>query len=450
MYIQKFSPLFLTFYRYFDKIVVDLCLNIRKLTTTLNSVVIKRFKGAIRNMKAVVYGAGNIGRGFIGALLSQTGYNVTFIDIDKDAVAQLNREKQYPVRIVSNEGYIDEWIKNVSAIDGNDVESVSNAIADCDILATAIGSRVLPIIAPNLVSGIRKRFEQNKPPLDILICENLMDANVVLEGYISNLMSPSEVEKLKKYVGFVETSIGRMVPIQTPEMNDGNRLRICVEKYGFLPVDKAAFKSAIPDNPLLKPFEPFDFYIKRKLFLHNMGHATCAYLGLIKGYTYISEAIADCHIRLIVENAMAESSLALSTKYNTPLKDLTLHSWDLVDRFCNQQLADTCLRVGFDAKRKLGQHDRLVGASLNASENGITPIYICVGLACAIYALLQEQGQEQSLACAVDFLTNEVSVNPVILSNTKKIYELLLKDPSLSQIQKECISIRNSSLSGIV
>ncbi len=401
-------------------------------------------------MKAVMYGAGNIGRGFIGALFSQTGYDVTFIDVAKDVVDQLNKENQYPIRIISNEGSTDEWIKNVSAIDGNDVESVSNAIADCDILATSVGSRVLPFIVPNIVAGIRKRFEQNKPPLDILICENLMDANVILEGYISNLMTPSEVERLKKQVGFVEASIGRMVPIQTPEMKDGNNLRICVEKYGFLPVDKAAFKGSIPNNPRLKPFEPFDFYIKRKLFLHNMGHATCAYLGLIKGYTYIFEAIADPQIRLIVENAMAESSLALSAKYGAPLKDLTLHSWDLVDRFFNEQLADTCLRVGFDPKRKLGQHDRLVGASLNAAQHGITPVYICVGLACAIFALLKEQGQQQNLDCVAEFLTNEVSIDPVILSTTKKIYELLLKDQSLSLIQKECISMRSSSLFDVV
>ena len=39
-------------------------------------------------MNAVMYGGGNIGRGFIGALLSQSGYRVTFID-----VAALQREQ---------------------------------------------------------------------------------------------------------------------------------------------------------------------------------------------------------------------------------------------------------------------------------------------------------------------------------------------------------------------
>ena len=37
--------------------------------------------------KAIMYGGGNIGRGFIGALLSRSGYEVTFVDV-VDAVVE--------------------------------------------------------------------------------------------------------------------------------------------------------------------------------------------------------------------------------------------------------------------------------------------------------------------------------------------------------------------------
>lgn len=58
-------------------------------------------------MKAVMYGGGNIGRGFIGALLSQSGYEVTFIDVAEPMVKALQEKHTYPVRYVSTEGYED-------------------------------------------------------------------------------------------------------------------------------------------------------------------------------------------------------------------------------------------------------------------------------------------------------------------------------------------------------
>ena len=46
---------------------------------------------------AVMYGAGNIGRGFIGALLAHSGYHVTFIDVAEDVIDAINALGRYPV-----------------------------------------------------------------------------------------------------------------------------------------------------------------------------------------------------------------------------------------------------------------------------------------------------------------------------------------------------------------
>ena len=110
-------------------------------------------------MKAVMYGGGNIGRGFIGALLSQSGYEVTFIDVAEPVVKALQENGTYPVRYVSTEGYEDVWVKNVTAVNGNDGEAVSDAIGTCDIMATAVGARILKFIVPNIVAGLRKRWQ---------------------------------------------------------------------------------------------------------------------------------------------------------------------------------------------------------------------------------------------------------------------------------------------------
>ena len=359
-------------------------------------------------MKAVMYGGGNIGRGFIGALLSQSGYRVTFVDVAEPVVKALQEKGTYPVRYVSTEGYEDVWVQNVTAVNGNDGEAVAEAIAQCDIMATAVGARILKFIVPNIVAGLRKRWASGGGALNIIICENLMDANKILEGMLKEQLTQEEIALFDQTVGLVEASIGRMVPVQTEEMKAGEPMRVCVEKYGFLPVDKAAFKGEIPQLAGLVPYEPFDFYIKRKLYVHNMGHATCAYLGDLLGLAYIYQSIAQPWVRLIVQNAMQESAMALCGKYGADLSALQMHIADLLNRFTNAALGDTCQRVGGDPARKLSPEDRLIGSAKLALEQGITPAYIAVGAAAGLHRYLKEADKAQSRENALTVL-QEVS-----------------------------------------
>ena len=356
--------------------------------------------------KAVMYGGGNIGRGFIGATLSQSGYEVTFIDVAEPVVKALQEKHQYPVRYVSSEGYEDIMIEHVTAVNGNDQEAASEAIAGCDIMATAVGARILKFIVPNIVAGLRKRWARTDAPLNIIICENLNDANKILEGMLKEQLSEEEKTLFDARVGLVEASIGRMVPVQTEEMKDGDPMRVCVERYGFLPVDLAAFKGEVPGIQNLVPFEPFDFYIKRKLFIHNMGHAICAYLGHYLGHEYICTAIADPAIRLCAQSAMYDSAAALSKKYGTDIVPVTDHVGDLIRRFGNTALGDTCARVGGDIPRKLAKSDRLTGAFLQACGQGFFPVFICVGAAAALVEYNSEnaEGERKTLSelCGLD------------------------------------------------
>ena len=403
-------------------------------------------------MKAVMYGGGNIGRGFIGALLSQSGYEVTFIDVAEPVVKALQENNTYPVRYVTTEGYEDVWVKNVTAVNGNDAEAASDVIANCDIMATAVGARILKFIVPNIVAGLRKRWAKGGAPLNIIICENLMDANKVLEGMLKEQLNDEEKKLFDETVGLVEASIGRMVPVQTEEMKAGEPMRVCVERYGFLPVDKAAFKGEVPAISNMVPFEPFDFYIKRKLYVHNMGHATCAYLGDLMGLAYIYQSIAVPETRIMVQNAMLESAMALSKKYGAPLGDLQMHITDLLGRFTNAALGDTCERVGGDPARKLGADDRLIGSSLLALEQGITPAYITVGAAAGLHRYLKENAMEQTQENALKVL-EDVSKLSADCELTKLIlarYADICGGATLSQLCAKADAVKFASLHDVV
>lgn len=400
-------------------------------------------------MRAVMYGGGNIGRGFIGQLLSQSGYEVTFVDVVDAVVDTLNRDHQYPVRILSSTGHKDVAVENVCAVNGNHAEAVADAIAEADIMATAVGARILKFIVPNIVAGLRKRWALKKAPLNIIICENLMDANKVLEGMLKEQLTEEEKKVFDENVGLVEASIGRMVPVQTEEMKDGNPMRVCVESYGFLPVDKAAFKGEIPEITNMVPFEPFDFYIKRKLYIHNMGHATCAYLGDLLALPYIYQAIDVPEIRILVQNAMLESAAALSEVYGVALGDIVSHIEDLLYRFTNSALQDTCARVGGDPARKLSAQDRLIGSAKLVQKTGNVPAYIAVGAAAGLIRLVKEAGEGQDpkrLLCETSGLSEQDSLTALIMEN----YDLLTRGAELGALRRAAEQKKAASRNHIV
>ena len=403
-------------------------------------------------MKAVMYGGGNIGRGFIGMLFSMSGYEVTFIDVAQPVIDGLNRDGRYPVRIVSNEGHEDIEVEHVRAVNGNDREAAAEAIAEADVMATAVGVNVLKFIVPNLAEGIRRRRARQGGPLNIIICENLVDANRVLERLLKAELTKEEAAWLDENIGLVEASIGRMVPVQTEEMKAGNPLRVCVERYGFLPVDKAAFRGEIPEIKNMVPYEPFDYYIRRKLYVHNMGHAVCAYLGLYTHREYIYEAIEDSCIQNIVQNAMLESALALSKAYQMPVELLVRHFQDLLSRFKNQALKDTCARVGGDPKRKLSHTDRLIGSSLLCLEHGVQPVFISVGTAGAVYEYIREAGAQQCVKEARQVLSriSDLEKDSPLLELVLPLYQRYVDGVSVREIMGCAERLREQELKEVI
>lgn len=402
--------------------------------------------------KAVMYGAGNIGRGFIGQLFSQSGYHVVFIDIVKDTVDMLNQDGCYPIRIARKEGYEEMIVDHVSAVNGNDFQETAEVISKADIMATAVGVNVLPYIVDVVTAGIKKRYDAgNHTPLNIIICENLIDANKYFEKLLKEKL-PEEIHPwFDETIGLVEASIGRMVPVMTSEMKGDNPLRVYVEEYDVLPVDKKGFRGEIPYVKNMVPYEPFDFYIQRKLYMHNMAHAMTAYLGKYKGYEFIWQACMDPAIKVLVMKALSESSLAMSKEHGEDMTALSCHSEDLLYRFQNPSLGDTVNRVGRDTKRKLSPEDRLVGAAKLCDKNKILPASICLGIAAGfLFEAPQDAGsdqvdqtvQEQGIDNAITMVC-DIPKESKLHSMIKDYYIMLKESSSLEMITASVEIIKN-------
>ncbi|MGI6040152.1 MAG: mannitol-1-phosphate 5-dehydrogenase [Eubacteriales bacterium] len=339
----------------------------------------------MNNKKAVIYGGGNIGRGFVGQLFYLSGYETVFVDVADWLVDSLNREKGYNIVVIDNDKKIKQRVENVRAVNGKDMDAAAAEIAECEIMATAVGVNVLPRIAPVLAKGIEMRFQKrSSDPLNIIICENLIDADKFLQEQVRNCLPNEIAKRLDDYVGFIEASVGRMVPIMTDEMKREDPLAIRVEPFCELPVDRNGYRGNMPNIKNIEPRSNFGFYIRRKLFLHNLGHASCAYLGADKGYTYIYEAIADPEILETVRAAMYQSSKALQAEYSVPIEEIIKHADDLISRFGNTGLRDTVERVARDPMRKLMSDDRLLGAALLCIKHSLPYDAITHCIRCAL------------------------------------------------------------------
>lgn len=79
-------------------------------------------------MKALHFGAGNIGRGFIGFILADNGYEVTFADVNSDIVQALKQDQSYTVTL-ANEAQTKNNVTQVTALHSiEDANALEDAI----------------------------------------------------------------------------------------------------------------------------------------------------------------------------------------------------------------------------------------------------------------------------------------------------------------------------------
>lgn len=342
--------------------------------------------------KAIQFGAGNIGRGFIGALLSEAGYHVVFADVNEAVINKINEDKSYTVHVMDVE-CSEEKITNISGVNST-TPKVVEEMKDAEIITTAVGLVVLPRIAPAIAQGITLRMESGIDKcLNIIACENAIKASSQLKEAVYNILDEKGKEYADKYVGFPDCSVDRIVPPVKSE----NFIDVVVEKYYEWNVEEAAFKGEIPEIKGMNLAGNLMAYIERKLFTLNTGHAITSYLGFLKGYSTVDESIKDEKIYNIVKSAMTESGNGLIEKYGFDKEAHLKYIDKIIGRFKNQYLKDDVARVGREPLRKLSPNDRLVKPLMTAMEYGFSVDNIIIGIGAALNYNNPEDAQSVEL-----------------------------------------------------
>ena len=314
--------------------------------------------------RIVIFGAGKIGRSFIGQLFGRSGYKLVFVDADPAAIERLNKRKSYRVII---KGQSDEEIvvSNLEAVSAFEVAKVAKSVATAGIMAVSVGKKAIEKVIPVIAEGLTIRYSAAPDsPVDIILAENMRSAaEFVKSGLVKYLPEGFPVDD---YVGLIETSIGKMVPVMPLAELEKDPLVIFAEPYNTLILDAKAFRNPIPDVKGLAPKSNIKAWVDRKAFIHNLGHATAAYFGHYHypGTVYMYEILDHVEVKDFTRSVMLQSAGILKAAYpdDFTLSGLEEHIDDLISRFRNRALRDTIFRVGQDLQRKLSSDDRFMGA----------------------------------------------------------------------------------------
>jgi mannitol-1-phosphate 5-dehydrogenase len=341
-------------------------------------------------VKAVHFGAGNIGRGFVGLLLHEAGYEVVFADVADALIDQLASTPSYHVHEVGDQPAV-KTVENYRALNSrSQEEDVVAEIATADVVTTAVGPNVLKFLAPVIGRAIAGRGA-DRAPLQVMACENAINATDLLRAEIEKVYEGAD---LGARAVFANTAVDRIVPNQA----EGQGLDVTVETFFEWVIDRTAFGGNPPSIPGATYVDDLAPYIERKLFTVNTGHAAAAYFGYEAGVEKIADAMSDPAIAGKVREVLEETKQLLVAKHGFDEDEQEAYVQKILRRFTNVHLPDTVVRVGRAPLRKLSRHERFVGPAAELAESGVQPVALLAAMRAALAFSAADDPEVASLA----------------------------------------------------
>ncbi|SDI92151.1 mannitol-1-phosphate 5-dehydrogenase [Proteiniclasticum ruminis] len=376
-------------------------------------------------MNALHFGAGNIGRGFIGLLLAQNGFQVTFADVSEVLIDAIKKEGKYRV-ILADESHEAVPVEGVFGINSaKEPDALKEAVLKADLITTAVGVNIVPHIGRSLLEGIKERLHQEKvTPFSIIACENAVGATKVLKEALYEGLSEDEKTLAEMYIGFPNSAVDRIVPMQKNE----NPLDVQVEPFFEWVVEEDAVKGELRSLEGVHYVKDLTPYIERKLFTVNTGHAATAYFGLLKGHETVLQAMKDEEVVTAVRGVLKETSAYIVKSYGFDEKEHQAYVEKILSRFENPYISDDLTRVARSPIRKISPSDRFMKPAMGLISLGLEP----KDLARAIAALLLYINEEDPEAVVLQKDLKELGLSEVLLK-----YAGLSEEDALAKLIKK-------------
>ena len=379
-------------------------------------------------MKAVHFGAGNIGRGFIGNLLNESGYEVCFVDVNSDMINEINKDKSYLVQLLGDEKGLKK-ILPVSALNSRTQENeVIEEIVTADLITTSVGVNNLVNIAPVIAKGLVKRINKMISGVDVIANENAINASSTLKEEVLKLLTKEEADLVSKYIGFPNSAIDRQaLSIKI----DGAEVAV-VEPYFEWGINQSEIVNEktllIKGATYVEDMNPF---IERKLYCVNAGHVTAAYTGFLLGKETVQDALADEKIKTFVKNTMNETAQYLIKEYNMTPEEMESYINKTIQRHGNTSISDSVFRVGGSPIRKLGYNERLVAPARKLYGMGMPVKYITKVIAAAFNFYNSDDKESKEIQEHIKLHAIESAVKHFTKLTDNELIEMILENYEL-------------------
>lgn len=320
-------------------------------------------------MLAVHFGAGNIGRGFIGQLLHESGYDICFVDVQEDMVDALKTKGRYDV-VMADEAGEHISVDRVTALHSEHEADVAQRLAEADLITTAVGPSVLHALGPIIARGLVERVQRRGAPVNVIACENMIRGSETLRGFMMEHVPQEYLESVDEISGFPNAAVDRIVP----EQEEG--IDVLVEPFFEWIVEAPQVKGERPAISGVTYVEDSVPYLERKLLTLNTAHSATAYLGYAYGEPTISAALEDDRVREIASNTLEETGRLLIEEYGFDPEEHREYQNKILARLRNPHISDNVSRVARAPIRKLGHDERFVSPALRLMEMEHIPTHL--------------------------------------------------------------------------
>lgn len=357
-----------------------------------------------------------------------------FLKDDYDEILKLMASEDVEIIsfTITEKGYCYDFAKN--ELDKNNPE-IKADLNSSDRMMSSIG-----LVSQSLV----KRYYSHKKPVTLLSCDNVSMNGDVLRCAISQFLSLVDNEAAEWFESKIycpNTMVDRIVPrVESEALKDykkhfefNDEIPIITEKFTQWCIEDK-FSSLRPpwEKAGVEFVKDIEAYEKLKLRALNAAHSYLTYLGLLKNYEFVSQAIEDKEIS-------DDLKVMFETEVQQTLKEIPTDVYkkycdSLIERFKNPHLKHQLSQIAMDGSQKISQ--RWIPTIVEVMEKSQNPKIltkaVCIWIVYIVKSSIEDQKifdpkEDELKKCFREKLTTAETLNQ--LSKLEIIPTKILNNP---------------------